>query len=215
MPCMSSRPAACTLNVLFMTSPEPAAAGLARVTAASGKLAVSRIFASCGCALPLTVTAVRPTRKDAEETSLWAMTAVPVTALVRPAIVLPGPRKSSRTRYPASDPFPAVQVPLTGALPRPAAAAARADPPGPGTRPAPLPPPSRSRCPGRCPAPPRPRSAPAGPAEPAQDQPGSGRKRTPRQKPAPQPSPGPPQPTAASDASRPPPPGPGESANAA
>src|SRR6185437_4574968 len=60
-----SRPAAVTLTVAPVLSEEPNAAGLARVTVATGNRAVRRLAANCGDALPLTLTAARSTRNAA------------------------------------------------------------------------------------------------------------------------------------------------------
>ena len=71
----------------------------------------------------MAVTMARSTRKDTEVTSLWAMTTLPVTALVLPTMVLPGPEEVLPDAVTAQRPSPAIQVPLTWALPVPPAAA--------------------------------------------------------------------------------------------
>ena len=88
VPCIASSPVA----VVVMVAPEvkagPRVTGCASVNVAAGNCAVSRLLASCGWALPLTLMLARPMRKLALVTWSMEMTMVPVTALVLPRLGL-------------------------------------------------------------------------------------------------------------------------------
>src|ERR1035438_5900953 len=120
VPCVASRPVALAVKVALMAGAEPMTIGLGRGEAGPRWLAVSRIPASPEGVLPPAVTLLRSTRNVAEETSAWAMTNCPVTAVVRATKVPCCQRNSSGTRYPADDPFATVQVPSVEELPAPA-----------------------------------------------------------------------------------------------